>query len=62
VIALRGIYDEGCRRKHIRWSLAKTWSRISIHRVVHMTIHIHVTKEKRMKSEPSEKKGTFVDT
>jgi hypothetical protein len=60
VIALRGSYNDGCRRKQIRWSLAETWSRLSRHRVVYMTVHIHVTKEKRTKSEPSGKKGTFV--
>jgi hypothetical protein len=60
VIALRGSYNDGCRRKHIRWSLAETWSRLSRHRVVYMTVHIPVTKEKRTKSEPSGKKGTFV--
>jgi hypothetical protein len=59
VIDLRGSYKDGCRRKHIIWSLYKTWSRLSRHRVVYMTINIHVTKEKRTKSEPSGKKGTF---
>jgi hypothetical protein len=60
VIALRGSYNDGCRRQHIRWSLAETWSRLSRHRVVYMTVHIHVMKEKRTKSKPSGKKGTFV--
>jgi hypothetical protein len=59
VIALRGSYNDGCRRQQIRWSLAETWSRLSRHRVVYMTVHIHVMKEKRTKSEPSGKKGTF---
>jgi hypothetical protein len=59
VISLRRIYNDSCRRQQIRWSLAKTWSRLSRHRVVYMTIHIHVMKEKRMKSKPYEKKGTF---
>jgi hypothetical protein len=51
--------NDGCRRQHIRWPLAETWSRVSRHRVVYMTIHIHVMKEKRTKSKPSGKKGTF---
>jgi hypothetical protein len=59
VIALRGSYNDGCRRKHIRWSLAETWSRLSRHGVVYMNAHIHVMKEKRMNSKPSRKKGTF---
>jgi hypothetical protein len=29
------------------------------HRVVYMTVYIHVPKEKRMKLEPSGKKDTF---
>jgi hypothetical protein len=45
VIALRRSYDDGCRRQQFRWSLAKTWSRLSRHRVVYMIVHIHVTKE-----------------
>jgi hypothetical protein len=57
VIALRGSYNDRCRRQLIRWSLAETWSRLSRHRVVYMTVHIHVTK--RTKSELSGKKGTF---
>jgi hypothetical protein len=56
VIALRGSYSDGWKRKHIRWSLAETWSRLSRHRVVYLIVHIHVMKEKRMKSEPSDKK------
>jgi hypothetical protein len=44
----------GCNR------LDETWSRLSIHRTVHMTIHIHVPKEKRTKSKPSRNKGRFV--
>jgi hypothetical protein len=59
VIALRGSYNDSCRRQHIRWSLAETWSRLSKHRVVYMTVHIHVMKEKRTKSKLSGKKGTF---
>jgi hypothetical protein len=59
VIALRGSYNAGCRRQHIRWSLAEMWNRVSIHRAVYMTVHIHVMKEKRTKSKPSGKKGTF---
>jgi hypothetical protein len=59
VIALRGSYNDGCRRQQIRWSLAETWSRLSRHRVVYMTVHIHVMKEKRTKSKLSGKKGTF---
>jgi hypothetical protein len=43
VIALRGSYNDGCRRQHFRWSLAKTLSRLTRHKVV----HIHVMKEKR---------------
>jgi hypothetical protein len=62
VIALRGRYNDGCRRQHIRWSLAETWSRLSRHRAEYMTIHIHVMKEKRMKSEPSSKMSTFAET
>jgi hypothetical protein len=58
VIALRGSYNDGCRRQQFRWSLVETWSRLSRHRVV----HIHVMKEKRTKLEPSGKKGTFADT
>jgi hypothetical protein len=38
----------------------ETWSRLSRHGVVNMTIYIHVPKEKRTKLEPYEKKGTFV--
>jgi hypothetical protein len=60
VIDLRGSYNDGCRRKHIRWSLVETWSRLSKHRVMYMTVHINVMKEKRTKSEPYDKKGTFV--
>jgi hypothetical protein len=45
VIALRGIYSDDCKRQQIRWSLAETWSRLSIHRDVYMIVHIHVTKE-----------------
>jgi hypothetical protein len=60
VIALRGSYNDDCRRKHIRWSLAESWSILSRHRFVYMTIHIHVIKEKGMKLEPFRKKGTFV--
>jgi hypothetical protein len=56
VIALRGSYNDGCRRKQFRWSLAETWSRLSRHRVV----HIHVIKDKRSKLDPSGKKGIFV--
>jgi hypothetical protein len=59
VIALRGSCNDGCRRKQIRWPLDETWSRLSKHRVVYMIVHIHVMKEKRTKSEPSSKKGTF---
>jgi hypothetical protein len=55
VIAL----NDGCRRQHIRWSLTETWSKLSRNRVVYMTIHIHVMKETRTKSKPSDKKGTF---
>jgi hypothetical protein len=38
----------------------ETWSRLSRHGVVGVTEYIHVLKEKRMKLEPSGKKGTFV--
>jgi hypothetical protein len=59
VISLRGSYNGSCRRHHIRWSLVETWNRLSRHRVVYMTVHSHVMKEKRTKSKPSGKKGTF---
>jgi hypothetical protein len=59
VIALRGRYNDGCRRQHIIWYVANTWSRISRHRFVYMTVHIHVMKEKRTKSKPYGKKGSF---
>ena len=59
MIALIGSYNDGCKRQHIIWSIAKTWSRLSKHRVVHMTVHIHVPKEKRLKLKPYGKKGTF---
>jgi hypothetical protein len=62
VIALRGSYNDGCRRKQFRSYLAETWSKLSTHRVVHMTVHIHVAKEKGTKSEPFGKKGAFADT
>jgi hypothetical protein len=44
VIALRGSYNDGCRRQQFRWSLAETWSRLSRHRAVYMTIHIPCNK------------------
>jgi hypothetical protein len=59
VIALRGSYDDDFKRKHITWSLANTWNVLSKHRVVYMTIHIHVMKEKKMKPKPYGEKGTF---
>jgi hypothetical protein len=59
VIALRRSYSDDWRRQQIRWSLDETWSRLSRHRAVYMTVHIHVTKEKRDKLEPSSEKGTF---
>jgi len=58
VIALRGRYNDGCKRQQFRGSLVETWSKLSRHRVV----HIHVMKEKRMKLEPFGKKGTFTNT
>jgi hypothetical protein len=60
VISLRRSYNDGCRRKQIRWSLGETWSKLSRHRAMHMIAQIHVTKKKRTKSEPSGKKDTFV--
>jgi hypothetical protein len=59
VIALRGSYNDSCKRKQIRWSLAETWSRLSKHRVVYMIVYIHVLKRKRTNLEPFGKKGTF---
>jgi hypothetical protein len=56
-ITLRGSYNDSCRRQQFRWSLAETWCRLSRHRVV----HIHVIKEKRMKLDPSGKKGILLD-
>jgi hypothetical protein len=38
----------------------ETWSKLSRHGVVDMTVYIHVPKEKRKKLEPFGKKGTFV--
>jgi hypothetical protein len=55
---MRGSYNDGYMRQHIRWSLAEILNKLSIHRSVYMTIHIHVMKEKRMKSKHSGKKGT----
>jgi hypothetical protein len=59
MIAMRGIYNDDCKRQHIRWCLAETWRKLSRHKVVYMIVHIHVMKEKRTKSKPSSKKGTF---
>jgi hypothetical protein len=59
VIDLRGSYNDSCRRQQFRWSLVETWRRLSIHRAMYITIHIHVIKEKRTELEPSRKKGTF---
>jgi hypothetical protein len=38
----------------------ETWSRLSRHGVVYMTIYIHIPKAKRTKLEPSGKKDIFV--
>jgi hypothetical protein len=40
--------------------LYETWGRLSRHRFMYMTVCIHVMKEKRIKSDPSKKKVTFV--
>jgi hypothetical protein len=37
-----------------------TWSILSRHRFLYMTVYIHVPKVKRMKLEPSRKKDTFL--
>jgi hypothetical protein len=37
-----------------------TWSRLSRHRVLYMTVYIHVPKVKRTNLEPSGKKDTFL--
>jgi hypothetical protein len=57
VIAMRRSYNDSCKRQCIRLSLAETWSRLSKHRFVYMTIHIPIMKEKRMKLEPFGKEG-----
>jgi hypothetical protein len=62
VIALRGRYNDSCRRKHIRWSLAETWSRLSKHRVVYMIVHIHVMKRRGRSQNLLERRVLLRDT
>jgi hypothetical protein len=59
VIDLRGSYNDSCRRQQFRWSLVETWRRLSKHGTLHMTIHIHVPKEKRIMLKPYGNKDTF---
>jgi hypothetical protein len=56
---MRDIYSNSCRRQHIRWSLAKTWNKISRHRAMYMTIYIHVNEEEEDKVRTFWKEGYF---